>query len=155
VGGDSSGGNLAAVVARRARDAGIPLALQLLVYPVVDHSFDTGSYAEFATGHSLTQEGMRWYWNHYLGDADGSSPDASPAREPDLSGLAPAFVASAELDPLRDEGESYARRLEESGVPTTLVRYDGMIHGFLRMPAAIDRAADALDDLAAVLADRL
>jgi acetyl esterase/lipase len=151
VGGDSSGGNLAAVVARRARDAGVPLALQLLVYPVTDHRFDTGSYAEFAEGHSLTREGMRWYWSHYLGDADGSDHNASPASEPDLTALAPAFIATAELDPLRDEGEAYARRLEEAGVPTTLVRYDGMIHGFLRMPAVIDRAAAALDDLSAVL----
>jgi acetyl esterase len=155
VGGDSSGGNLAAVVARRARDAGVSLAFQLLVYPVVDHNFDTGSYSEFGEGHSLTREGMRWYWSHYLGDRDGSDHDASPSREPDLRGLAPAFVATAELDPLRDEGEAYARRLEESGVPTTLVRYDGMIHGFLRMPAAIDRAADALDDLSAALAEAL
>jgi acetyl esterase/lipase len=153
VGGDSSGGNLAAVVARRARDAGLPLVLQLLVYPVTDHSFDTGSYAEFVEGYSLTREGMRWYWSHYLGDGDGSDPDASPARAAELAGLAPAFVATAELDPLRDEGEAYARRLEEAGVPTTLVRYDGMIHGFLRMPAAIDRAGDALDDLSGVLSD--
>ena len=98
---------------------------------------------------------MRWYWNHYLGDGNGSDHDASPFREPDLTGLAPAFVATAELDPLRDEGEAYARRLEESGVPTRLVRYDGMIHGFLRMPAVIDRAADALDDLSAALAEAL
>jgi acetyl esterase len=155
VGGDSSGGNLAAVVARRARDAEVSLAFQLLVYPVTNHDFDTGSYGEFVEGYSLTREGMRWYWNHYLGDGDGSDHDASPSREPDLTGLAPAFVATAELDPLRDEGEAYARRLEESGVPTTLVRYDGMIHGFLRMPAAIDRAADALDDLSAALAEAL
>lgn len=155
VGGDSSGGNLAAVVARRARDAGIPLAFQMLVYPVVDHSFDTGSYSEFAEGHSLTREGMHWYWSHYLGAGDGGDPDASPARERDLAGLAPAFVATAELDPLRDEGESYARRLEEAGVPTVHVRYNGMIHGFLRMPAAINRAADALDDLSAALVEAL
>jgi acetyl esterase len=155
VGGDSSGGNLAAAVARRARDAGLPIAFQLLVYPVTDHRFDSGSYDEFAQGYSLTREAMRWYWSQYLGDADGSDPDASPARAADLAGLAPAFVASAGLDPLRDEGEAYARRLQEAGVPTTLVRYDGMIHGFLRMPAIIDRAADALDDLAAVLAETL
>jgi acetyl esterase len=155
VGGDSSGGNLAAAVARRARDAGLPIALQLLIYPVTDHNFDTGSYDEFSEGYSLTREGMRWYWSQYLGDADGSDPDASPMRAADLTGLAPAFVASAGFDPLRDEGEAYARRLEDAGVPTTLVRYDGMIHGFLRMPAIIDRAADALDDLAAVLAEKL
>jgi acetyl esterase len=151
VGGDSAGGTLAAVVARRARDAAVPLTLQLLVYPVIDHSFETGSYGDFAEGHSLTRDGMRWYWNHYLGDVDGHHPDASPGRESDLAGLAPAFIATAELDPLRDEGEDYASRLEQAGVPTTLVRYDGMIHGFLRMPAAVDRAGDALDDLSAVL----
>jgi acetyl esterase len=155
VGGDSSGGNLAAVVAQRARDAGIQLALQLLIYPVTDHRFDSASYREFAEGHSLTREGMRWYWSQYLGDADGSDCDASPARGTDLTGLAPAFVATAGLDPLRDEGEAYAQRLDEAGVPTTLVRYDGMIHGFLRMPAVIDRAGAALDDLSAVLAEKL
>jgi acetyl esterase len=155
VGGDSSGGNLAAVVALRSRDAAIDLKLQLLIYPVIDHNFDTDSYAEFAEGHSLTRDGMRWYWNHYLGGADGADRQASPVREPDLAGVAPAFIASAELDPLRDEGEAYARQLENSGVPTALVRYDGMIHGFLRMPAAIDRAGEALDDLATVLAGAL
>ncbi len=151
VGGDSSGANLAAVIALRSRDAGIGLGLQLLVYPVTDHDFDTESYRAFAEGHSLTREGMRWYWSHYLGGADGSARDASPLREPELADVAPAFIATAELDPLRDEGEAYARRLASAGVPTTLVRYDGMIHGFLRMPAAIDRAGTALDELGAVL----
>ena len=155
VGGDSSGGNLAAVVALRARDASIPIALQILVYPVIDHNFETGTYGEFAVGRGLTRDGMRWYWGLYLDGADGSSRDASPGREANLAGVAPAVIATAEFDPLRDEGEAYAERLEAAGVPTELVRYAGMIHGFLRMPAVIDRADDALNDLALTLADLL
>jgi acetyl esterase len=155
VGGDSSGANLAAVVARRARDRRLDLALQLLAYPVTDHSFDTGSYEEFASGYALTREGMRWYWGHYLGAAGGDDPDASPLRAGDLHGVAPAIVLTAGLDPLRDEGEEYARKLEHDGVPVELVRYDGMIHGFLRLPAVLDRAGEALDELAARLAAAL
>ncbi len=152
VGGDSSGGNLAAAVALRARDAGVPLALQVLAYPVTDHRFDTGSYEEFADGYGLTREGMRWFWERYLGPhGDGSLPEASPLRAPDLRGVAPALVQTAEADVLRDEGEAYARRLEQADVPVTLSRYDGMVHGFLRHGGVVARAHDALDELAAAL----
>ena len=152
VGGDSAGGNLAAVVALRARDHGLPLALQLLVYPVTDCSFDTPSYRECASGYFLTLDSMRWFWDHYLGpDGDGADPEASPLRAADLAGVAPALVVTAEYDPLRDEGEAYARRLEEAGVPVTLSRYDGMIHGFYRMAAAMDRTQHALNESAAAL----
>jgi acetyl esterase len=152
VGGDSAGGNLAAVCALRARDRGLPLALQLLVYPVTDHDLDRPSYREFAEGHGLTRDSMRWYWDHYLGPAgDGADPEASPLRAPDLAGVAPACVLVAGCDPLRDEGEEYAGRLREAGVPVTLTRYDGQIHGFFRMPAVMPRANDALDEAAAAL----
>ena len=151
VGGDSAGGNLAAVCALRARGAGLPLALQLLVYPVLDADLETPSYREFADGYFLTAHGMRWFWDQYLPEGDRFAPDASPLRAPDLAGVAPALVIIPENDVLRDEGEAYARRLEEAGVPVKLSRYDGMIHGFLRMPGVIDRANDALSETAEAL----
>lgn len=151
VGGDSAGGNLAAVCALRARDGGLPLALQLLVYPVTDADLETSTYREFADGYYLTAYSMRWFWDHYLPDGDRFQPDASPLRAEDVGGTAPAFVLTAGFDPLRDEGEAYARRLEEAGVPVTLTRYDGMIHGFFRMPAVIERANDALAEAAGAL----
>jgi acetyl esterase len=151
VAGDSAGGNLAAVMALRARDASLPLSFQLLVYPVTEHRFDTTSYSANASGFGLTQLGMRWYWDQYLDGADGSHPDASPLRAPDLSGAAPALVVVCEYDPLRDEGVAYAERLRKSGVAARLSEYDGMIHGFLRMPAVIDRSQVVLDESAEAL----
>jgi acetyl esterase len=151
VGGDSAGGNLAAVCTLRARDSGIPLALQLLVYPVTDADLDTSTYREFAEGYYLTRYSMRWFWDHYLPEGDRFDPDASPLRAENVSGTAPALVITAGFDPLRDEGEAYARRLEEAGVPVTLSRYDGMFHGFFRMPGVIDRANDALAEAAGAL----
>ena len=149
VGGDSSGGNLAAVVAVWARDRGLPLAHQLLVYPVCDADLETPSYAEFAEGFGLTRSTMRWFWEQYVPAAEERlTVEASPLRAADLSGVAPAHVVTAEYDVLRDEGEAYARRLEEAGVPVTLSRYDGLIHGFFRMPAVLDRARDALGEAA-------
>jgi acetyl esterase len=152
VGGDSSGGNLAAVVARRARDRGLPLRHQLLVYPVCDADFDTPSYTEFAQGVGLTRATMQWFWEQYVPDEGARlAPDVSPLRADDLSGVAPALVMTAEYDVLRDEGEAYAHRLEEAGVPVALSRYDGLIHGFFRMPAVLDRARDALSEAASGL----
>ena len=156
VGGDSAGGQLAAAVARRARDAGRPVALQVLIYPVTDHDADTPSARECTEGPAFTTAQMRWFWDQYLPDAaPASDPDCSPLRTPDLAGLAPALVLTAEYDPLRDEGEDYARRLEAAGVPVTLSRYDGLIHGFIRMPAVIDRAGDAIDEVSAAVAAAL
>ena len=153
VGGDSAGGNLAAVVALRARDWGLPLALQLLVYPVMDHRFDRPSYREFASGYGMSREDMLWYWGHYLGaDGDGAHLEASPVRAADLAGVAPALVITAEYDVLRDEGEDYVSRLHDAGVSVTLSRYEGLIHGFFRMPGTIARANEALDEAAAALA---
>jgi acetyl esterase len=151
VAGDSAGGNLAAVMALRARDAGLPLAFQLLVYPVTEHRFDTTSYSANGTGMGLTQLAMRWYWNHYLGGSDGAHPDASPLRASNLSGVAPALVVVCEYDPLRDEGVAYAERLREAGVPVRLSEYEGMIHGFLRMRALIDRSQTVLEESAEAL----
>ncbi len=151
VAGDSAGGTLAAVMTLRARDARLPLSFQLLVYPVTDHNFDTASYAANGTGRGLTQDGMRWYWNHYLAGSDGSHPDASPLRAADLSGAAPALVVVCEYDPLRDEGVAYAERLREVGVEVRLSEYEGMIHGFLRMGGVLDRSQDVLDESARAL----
>ncbi len=151
VGGDSAGGNLAAVVALRARDAEVPVRLQVLVYPVTDCDLDTDSYRLHGAGLNLTREKMAWYWGLYLADADGTQPEASPLQAPDLRGLAPALVQTAEYDPLLDEGEAYARRLAEAGVPVTLTRYDGQIHGFARMPALTLRAREAFDEIARAL----
>jgi acetyl esterase len=146
VAGDSAGGNLAAVVALMARDRGGPtLVHQLLIYPVTDYSFDTPSYIDNAEGYFLTREMMQWFWGHYLAaEADGMQPLASPLRADDVSNLPSATVITAEFDPLRDEGEAYAARLEASGVPTERVRYDGMIHGFFGMTDALDRAKEAV-----------
>ena len=149
VGGDSAGGNLAAVVALRARDRGIRLAAQQLVYPVLDHDLDTSSYAANASGFGLTRAAMSAYWDHYVPDLDRRrEPDASPLRAADLSGLAPALVVVCEFDPLLVEGVAYARRLKEAGVPVVLSRYEGMIHGFIRMPAIFSRTAQLHAELA-------
>jgi acetyl esterase len=151
VGGDSAGGTLATACAMRARDRGLRLALQLLVYPAADHRFDTPSYEECAEGYGLTRDALRWYWAQYLGSDDGSAPEASPLRASDLAGLAPACVFTAEYDPLRDEGEAYAARLEAAGVPVRLSRCEGLIHGFFRMPGTIPRANAVLDEAAEAL----
>jgi len=155
VGGDSAGGNLAAVVALRARrPAGPALRLQLLIYPVADHDFDRPSYVRNATGYSLTREAMRWYWDQYVPDlTQRNNPEASPLRAADLSGVAPAAVLTCEYDPLSDEGAAYAERLAEAGVPTVHHRYDGLIHGVARMPDITPRAWELLEDSVRALRD--
>jgi acetyl esterase/lipase len=154
VAGDSAGGNLAAVVALRARERGLPLALQVLIYPVIDHDLDSPGYREHGSGLNLSRAKMEWYWRQYLGDADGFDPDASPIRATEHAGLAPALVQTAEHDPLVSEGEAYARVLAQAGVPARLTRYDGQIHGFVRLAALCGRAAnDAVEEIAAALRD--
>ena len=151
VAGDSAGGNLAAAVALGARDRGGPqVAFQLLVYPVLDAAADTASWREHAEGFYLTAAGMRWYWDHYLGTAEGA-PDASPLRAAFLGGLPPALVIGAEHDILRDEGEAYAARLRDAGVEATASRYAGMVHGFFRWRAVTGTADAALQEAAAAL----
>jgi acetyl esterase len=146
VAGDSAGGNLAAVTALMARERGGPqIAFQLLIYPVTDFNLDTPSYMQNAEGYLLTRDTMSWFWNHYLSKADdGAHPYTSPLRADDLSGLPPALVITAEFDPLRDEGEAYAERLRQAGVPVTCTRYDGMIHSFIGMELTLDQAKDAI-----------
>lgn len=153
VGGDSAGGNLAAAVALKARDCGAPhVALQVLIYPIMNCDFASPSYVENAEGYMLTRDTMIWFWNHYIPDlARRTEPYASPLRATGLSNLAPALVQTAEYDPLRDEGEAYAARLAAAGVPVTFTRYDGMIHGFLRRYGFLDQGKTALGEVAAAL----
>jgi acetyl esterase len=133
VGGASSGANLAAVVARRARDQATPrIVYQVLTVPVTNYAFDTVSYRECGQGYGLEKATGEWFWNNYLTNAiEGDRPDASPLRAKDLRNLPPALVMTAEYDPLRDEGAAYARRLTEAGVPVIYKCYAGMIHLFL------------------------
>jgi acetyl esterase len=151
VAGESAGGNLAAVVCLKSRDeAGPRIALQALVYPVTNlAAFETDSYREFADGYFLTRAQMEWFRSLYLRDSsDATHPDASPLLAPDLRGLPPALVITAECDPLRDEGEAYGRRLEEAGVRVTCTRYAGMIHPFFALLGAIPRGWDAIQQVA-------
>ncbi len=151
VGGDSAGGNLAAVMALRARDRGLPLRLQMLIYPVTDCDLDRPSYLACATGCGLTRDSMRWFWEQYLGAARWDHLEAAPLRAPSLAGAAPALVMICQYDPLRDEGAAYAERLRQAGVPVELIEQQGMIHGFFRQAAVIDRAILAYDQCAAAL----
>lgn len=153
IGGDSAGGNLTAVVAQMSRDrGGVRPCYQLLVYPVTDHRYDTTSYLENGDGYLLTKDAMVWFWNHYLrSEADGDTPLASPLRAEHLHDLPPALVITAEFDPLRDEGEAYAAKLQAAGVPVTLSRYDGMIHGFFSLGAVLDQGQQAISEAAAAL----
>lgn len=152
VAGDSAGGNLSAVMALLARDAGGPeLCFQLLVYPVTDHEFDRPSWTENETGYFLTTDAMRWFFHHYLrGPDDGADPRVSPLRGV-LTGLPPAMVITAEFDPLRDQGMAYAEALAAAGVSVTAEIYEGMFHGFFAMPNLIDAAQVAFDDAVAAL----
>jgi acetyl esterase len=156
VGGDSAGGNLAAVVALALRDTGGPaLAGQLLVYPVTRlRGPREGSFVTNGEDYFLRTSDMDWFENHYLGDSDAADPRASPLLARDFGRLPPALVITAEFDPLLDQGEAYALRLSKAGVPCTSTRYAGAIHGFFGMPAAIgDRAvAQAGDWLKGVFA---
>ena len=153
VGGDSAGGNLAAGVALLARDAGTPrIRLQILTYPVTDLATESASYAELADGYMLTRDSMRWFRAHYLAkEQDGSDWRASPLRAPSLAGVAPALVITAGYDPLRDEGEAYARKLREAGVSVDAVSFGGMIHGFVPMGRLIDTAFRAVTLIAGSL----
>jgi acetyl esterase len=150
VGGDSAGGNLATCVARHGA---VPLRFQLLIYPITDlASLDTPSYHANARGYYLSRAAMEWLREQYVPhEADRAKPAVSPLRAPDLHGLPPAFVVTAELDPLRDEGDAYARRLQEAGVRVTHRRYDGMIHGFFSMYTHLDAGKRVMRDAAEAL----
>jgi acetyl esterase len=153
LGGDSAGGNIAAVLAIRARDRGAPqLALQVLVYPVTDHVFTTPSYLQHGVGNEtfLTTDEMRWFWDSYLPDETArENPEVSPLRAPDLSGLPPAIVLTAGYDPLRDEGLAYADRLRDAGVPVTRHHYDDMIHAFFSLINLLKSGNEAVEQVGA------
>ncbi|MGQ0840041.1 alpha/beta hydrolase [Actinokineospora sp.] len=161
VGGDSAGGNLAAAITLLARDRGGPaLSFQLLAYPNTDYLADTPSRRENTDRYLFNSRSVAWYWDNYLAcPEDGANPLASPLRAGSHSGLPPALVITAEYDPLRDEGEQYARKLVEAGVPVTVTQYEGMVHGFFAMTrtlAAGKRAmTQAADLLRAALNGRL
>jgi acetyl esterase len=146
VGGDSAGGNLAAAVTLRARSRRVPLVHQLLVYPVLDY-FEPGtkSYRTNAEGYVLTRAAMVRFWGNYLGSRrDVANPLVCPLRCPDLSGLPPALILTAEFDPLRDEAAKYGCRLREAGVPARVVCYRGAIHGFWNMSAVFPQGVESL-----------
>jgi len=153
VGGDSAGGNLAAVVALLARDAGGPrIALQILLYPVTDLVSESQSYADLADGYMLTRDSMRWFRAQYLArEEDAADWRVSPLRAPSLAGLPPALVVTAGYDPLRDEGEAYAKKLRNAGVSVDAVSFGGMIHGFVPMGRLIDAAFRAVTLIAGSL----
>jgi len=143
VAGDSAGGNLAAAVSLMARDRGGPaLRHQLLIYPVTDIDFETPSYRANGGGdYFLSTSAMTWFWDHYLGETPAdAAPLARLLHAPDLSGLPPATLITAEYDPLKDEGDAYARRLTAAGVATDHLMAPGMIHGFFGMTAAVPDA---------------
>jgi acetyl esterase len=152
VGGDSAGGNLAACLCQRVRDEfGPDIDFQLLVYPVTDCTLSSPSMDENAEGYYLTRAAMEWFVSCYVGSGDPKDPSVSPLHAENLAGLPPALVITAELDPLRDEGEAYATALREAGVPVELLRYDGQIHGFVGMAAILDDGKEALDVAGAAL----
>jgi acetyl esterase len=158
VAGDSAGGNLAAAVCLMSRDRGGPrIAEQLLLYPAMAPAVGSpfASYEENAEGFLLTRDAMLFYWDHYLSDAEeATNPYAAPLHAESLSGLPPALVITAEYDPLRDEGEAYAKRLQQSGVEATAIRYDGFIHGFFWMPGILNAFQYAVDDIVRELTKR-
>lgn len=148
VAGDSVGANMAISLTLTAKERGdVTLAGQVLFYPVTDASFDTESYRQFATGYFLFREGMQWFWDQYSSDPDQRAEiTASPLRATteQLAGLPPALVITGEADVLRDEGEAYASKLREAGVPVTAVRYQGIVHDFVMLnPLRETHAAEA------------
>jgi acetyl esterase len=157
VAGDSAGGNLAAVLARRARShGGPPISLQVLVYPVTDCDLSTTSYTDPANQLILSAQSMVWFWDHYAPEqAARTHPDASPLRAPDVSHLPPAVIITAEHDVLRDEGELYATRLVKAGVPVVFRRFDGQMHGFFTQVGILTATDEAIDFIAGAVKDHL
>ena len=156
VGGASAGGNLAAAAALTARERGGPkIAFQLLTVPVTELSSKAGSHREFAEGYGLSAADMEWFGRHYVRTAaDADDPHASVLRA-DLKGMPPAFVITAECDPLRDDGEAYADRLRTLGIAARYKRYPGMFHGFMSFPSVLPEAAQAFEDAGAALREAL
>lgn len=151
--GDSAGGNIAALATIRARDAAGPkIAAQALVYPITDADLDRPSYLEDINQIILRRETMAWFWNHYHPDVTcRNRPEVTPLNTPELAGLPPTLVITAEHDVLRDEGEAFARRLMEAQVPVTAVRHLGQTHGFFSMIGVLDGWSDALGTVASFI----
>jgi acetyl esterase len=149
IGGASAGGNLAAAIALVARDRGAPYFVhQSLIYPIIERNFETRSYAENAHGPFLTRAMMEWYWKLYVSnESDAQNPYAAPILAADLRGLPPAFIITAEYDPLRDEGRAYADRLREAEVPVVYANYEGMIHGFFNMWSSVEHGRVAIAEV--------
>ena len=156
VGGSSAGGGLAAAVALIARDRGGPkIAFQLLTVPVTELSSRAASHREFAEGYGLTSADMAWFGGHYVRtEADADEPYASVLRA-DLHDMPPAFVITAECDPLRDDGEAYAEKLRKLGIAARYKRYPGMFHGFTSFPSLLPEASEAFEDAGKALREAL
>lgn len=147
VAGDSAGATLATVVCMKAKKhQDLNFVSQILYYPTIEFTFDTDSYKQFAEGYMLTKERMKWFANHYFQKdlEKAKHPEASPILAEDVSGQPPAFIITAEYDPLRDEGEAYAEKLKNAGVEVVCKRYAGMIHGFIRAASIIDKGKEAI-----------
>ncbi len=153
IGGDSMGGNFAAVLAQEMKRCGEPQpALQLLIYPAVDAASETQSMTTYADAYPLSRASMEWFVGHYLGaDADPTDPRASPIRSDDLSGLAPALVITAGFDPLVDQGEAYAKRLRDAGVPVVYRCYDSLAHAFTAFTGVVPAADVACREIAGLV----
>ncbi len=151
VAGDSAGANIAAVLCLMSRDRGGPhIARQVLIYPITDCDFERTSYREKAKGYFLCLRDMQWFWKHYVERPEQmTEPYASPLRAESLAGLPPAYVLTAEYDPLCDEGVAYAKALMQAGVPTTLREFPGMIHGFVKRWDTFDDAKTATQEIGA------
>ena len=157
VGGDSMGGNFAAVICQDLKRAGEPQpAFQLLIYPCTDAASQAPSMTTYADAFPLTRAMMDWFMGHYLSaESDPASPRLSPLKEPDLSGLAPAIIATAGFDPLGDQGMAYARALSAAGVPTSYRGYDSLAHGFTAFTGMVPAADAACRELAGLVRDRI
>ena len=153
IAGDSAGANLATIAAAELTGR-VHLARQVLIYPVTDCDFDRPSYLGPANAGLISRSDMLWFFENYVGGRERADPRISPLRRGDLDGLPPTYVATAEYDVLRDEGEAYAHRLAEAGIPTTLARYAGLPHGFVRLFNLVPEADRAMAHIADALAGR-
>ncbi|QVL54847.1 MAG: alpha/beta hydrolase [Simkaniaceae bacterium] len=153
IGGEDAGGNLAAVLTQEVRDEPHPdISFQVLIYPQTDLTCSSLSHLEYGSGYLLEKESIEWYRKQYLdSDHDLTDPRISPLYFPDFSSLPPALILTAEYDPMRDEGESYAQKLKEKGVPVKLKRYKGMVHGFFQMAGLLDDARLAIQEVGETL----
>ena len=149
VAGDSAGANLAAAVALKARDQGISLAFQILIYPCNDRNFETRSYIDCATGYGLSTQAMQWFWSQYLqSDEHDQNPYAVPARASSFRGVAPAIIVTAQYDPLLSDGEQYSQLLTNDEVAVIYREFEGMIHGFFTNLAVTPTALEAIEYVA-------